>query len=163
MDATVFLWPPPTYANFNDCNIFSTPSAGFWILLKWLDELQSSMMPATTYQGEDGHSVLPPTGTPLSNNQPSAAYPTFPHREHTTTTPEERHTMPYYVRKGSHIGIASADIPLHKEQTLSHVLQSNTGDRQLLLSLSFLVLLVSYNVFWMKGTGYLFILHRISI
>lgn len=121
------------------------------------------MMPATTYQGEDGHCVFPPTGTPLSINQPSAAYPTFPHREHTTTTPEERHTTPYYVRKGSHIGIASADNHPHKEQTLLHVLQSNTGDRQLLLSMSFLVFLVSHNVFWIIGTGYLFILHRISI
>lgn len=163
MDATVFLWPPTTYANFKDCNVFSTPSAGWWVFLEWLHGLQSSMMPATTYQVEDGHSVIPPTGTPLSISLPSAAHPTSHHREHTITTTAKRHTMPYYVRKGSHIGIASADIHLHKKQTPLYVLQSNTGDTQLLLSMSFLVLLVSYNVFWMIGTSYLFILYRIPI
>ncbi|XP_075831785.1 adhesion G protein-coupled receptor E3 isoform X2 [Microtus pennsylvanicus] len=100
--------------------------AGWWLFLEWLDGLQSSMMPATTYQVEDGHSVIPPTGTPLSISLPSAAHPTSHHREHTTTTTAKRHTMPYYVRKGSHIGIASADIHLHKKQTPLHVLQSNT-------------------------------------
>lgn len=146
-----------------DCNVFSTPSAGFWVFLEWLHGLQSSMMPATTYQVEDGHSVIPPTGTPLSISLPSAAHPTSHHREHTITTTAKRHTMPYYVRKDSHIGIASADIHLHQKQTPLYILQSNTGDTQLLLSMSFLVLLVSYNVFWMIGTSYLFILYRIPI
>lgn len=100
--------------------------AGWWVFLAWLHGLQSSMMPATTYQVEDGHSVIPPTGTPLSISLPSAVHPTSHHREHTTTTTAKRHTMPHYVRKDSHIGIASADIHLHKKQTPLHVLQSNT-------------------------------------
>ncbi|XP_049989154.1 adhesion G protein-coupled receptor E3 isoform X2 [Alexandromys fortis] len=99
---------------------------GFWVFLEWLHGLQSSMMPATTYQVEDGHSVIPPTGTPLSISLPSAAHPTSHHREHTITTTAKRHTMPYYVRKDSHIGIASADIHLHQKQTPLYILQSNT-------------------------------------
>ncbi|XP_052603309.1 adhesion G protein-coupled receptor E3 [Peromyscus californicus insignis] len=55
--------------------------ADWWAFLQWLDGLQSSMMPATTYQVEDGHSVIPSTDTPLSGSLPSVAYPTFHHRK----------------------------------------------------------------------------------
>lgn len=111
--------------------MFSTPLAGWLAFLQYLDGLQSSMMPATV---EDGHSAIPSTDTPLSGSLPSVAYPILHHREHATTTTARRHIMPYYLRKGSHIGIASADIHHHKHQTLLHVLQSNTGATLLLLS-----------------------------
>ncbi|XP_076415797.1 adhesion G protein-coupled receptor E3 isoform X2 [Peromyscus maniculatus bairdii] len=85
---------------------------GWLAFLQYLDGLQSSMMPATTYQVEDGHSVIPSTDTPLSGSLPSVAYPILHHREHATTTTARRHIMPYYLRKvnnGKKIG-TQADI-----------------------------------------------------
>uniref|UniRef100_A0A1U7QLG5 adhesion G protein-coupled receptor E4 isoform X1 n=1 Tax=Mesocricetus auratus TaxID=10036 RepID=A0A1U7QLG5_MESAU len=84
----------------------------WWTFLQWLNGLQSSMMPATIYQIEDGHTVIPPTDTLLSDSLPSVVYPTFHHREHTTTTTARRHNIPYYMRKvnsGKKIG-PQADI-----------------------------------------------------
>lgn len=126
--------------------MFSTPLAGWLAFLQYLDGLQSSMMPATV---EDGHSAIPSTDTPLSGSLPSVAYPILHHREHATTTTARRHIMPYYSRKGSYIGIASADIHHHKHQTLLHVLQFNTEATLLLLSKSSLVLLMPYDFSWM--------------